>query len=297
MDKKEIIFNGDSKRVDAFLADSLDLSREFVKRMIKNGEITVNGTVKKSSYVLSPNDKILISPRSRKGGGNLKDIIAFEDEYFIAVSKPCGIAVHPNDSNWENFPETLSMGEETVASLIYSGLPGNLKLPRLGILHRLDRDTGGVMIIAKTKKFFSAMKEKFEKREIIKKYIGVPKGIPLPEAGEINAPIGRPPKSKKNVVWQYGREALTRYETIEKGRNCSLLKIRPLTGRTNQIRAHLSFIGHPIAGDILYKGPPAARLMLHALSLSFLHPETSRQTLLSVQLPDMFKSEWYRLKS
>ncbi len=292
MENEKIIYESFPQRIDTFLASRLSLSRQFIKKMLKTSQVKVNGEIKKPSYTLTEGDVITIQPLKRENSISLKKIIIHENRDFTVISKPSGIAVHPNDSNWESSPDILPMCEETIASLLYAYAKENQDLPKLGIVHRLDRGTSGVMIIGKTARFCSYIKKQFELRHVKKEYLAVVRGKPRQGKGEIEAPIGRPPKSKKNKVWPYGRYALTKFEILESGINHTLLKIVPLTGRSNQIRAHLSYIGCPIMGDDIYGGPKAPRLMLHSLKISFPDPKTGRFLTFQSQLPADFQLVW-----
>ena len=169
-------------------------------------------------------------------------------------------------------------------------------LERLGLVHRLDRDTSGLMLLAKTAEAQKTLSAGFRERLLEKIYIGVVAGIPALRKGSIDAPIGRASGFKKIKVWEYGREALTEYVVKERAKNCSLLEIHPRTGRTNLIRIHLAHIGHPIMGDKLYGGPTAPRMLLHSLSLGFKHPSTGKKTELEAPLPEDFRRAWKTLK-
>jgi len=170
-------------------------------------------------------------------------------------------------------------------------------MERLGLVHRLDRDTSGLMLLAKTRDAQQALTAGFRERLMEKTYLGAVAGVPEKRSGTIDAPIGRAAGFKKIKVWEYGRDAVTDYRMKEKGKDCALLEIKPRTGRTNQIRIHMEFMGHPILGDSLYGGRPAARMLLHSLSLGFEHPHTGKLTALEAPLPADFTSEWKAFKA
>lgn len=300
MNNKELIFSGAPRRLDVFVAGSGEnYSRSFARKLIEDGLVTVNGSPRKPSHMLTPGEAVCISvPDAGEGKAGFEDLVLFEDEQIMAVSKPAGIAVHPNSANWEVNPDAALIGETTLAALIYAARPkmAECGLERLGIVHRLDRDTSGLMVIAKTTAAQEALKDGFRDRLMQKTYIGAVAGVPA-KKGSIDEPIGRASGFKKIKVWEYGREALTEYETKEKGKGCALLEIHPRTGRTNQIRIHLAHIGHPILGDRLYGGPEAPRMMLHSLSLVFEHPYTGKRTKLVAPLPKDFKEAWKLMKA
>jgi len=299
MKKNELVYDGEPRRLDVFLTETGEnFSRSYARRLIEEGLATVNGKNKKPGYVLNPGDAISFSvPGADKTQKGFEDLVLFEDKVLLAVRKPAGIAVHPNAPGWETNPKAALLGEPTLVSMIYAARPEMAKggIERLGLVHRLDRDTSGLMLLAKTAEVQEELKTGFRERLMEKTYIGAVTGIP-PKKGSIDAPIGRASGFKKIKVWEYGREALTEYEVTEKGKGCALLAIHPRTGRTNQIRIHLAHIGHPIIGDKLYGGRPAARMLLHSLSLVFKHPVTGKKTKLQAPLPEDFKKTWEEAK-
>jgi 23S rRNA pseudouridine1911/1915/1917 synthase len=300
MKKNKLTYSGPPCRLDVFLAGANEsFSRSFARRLIEEGLARVNGLPRKPGYALADGDEVEVSVlEADKAGEAFEDLVLFEDKALIAVRKPAGIAVHPNAGNWEINPQAALIGEPTLISLIYTARPAMAAggLERMGLVHRLDRDTSGLMLLAKTPEAQELLKEGFRERLMEKTYIGAVAGIPE-KKGVIDAPIGRASGFKKIKVWEYGREALTEYKVKETGKGCALLEIHPKTGRTNQIRIHLAHIGHPILGDKLYGGPPAGRMLLHSLSLAFVHPLTGKKTKLEAPLPDDFKKTWKTAKA
>ncbi|PKM97185.1 MAG: RluA family pseudouridine synthase [Elusimicrobia bacterium HGW-Elusimicrobia-3] len=300
MKKTKLTYSGIPCRLDVFLTQSgKDFSRSYARRLIEQGHVTVGGELKKASYLLGDGETVELKiPDAGQEQAGFEDLVIFEDKYLLAVCKPAGIAVHPNAPGWETNPSASLIGEPTLVSMIYTARPQMAKggLERLGLVHRLDRDTSGLMLLAKNTEVQDALKEGFRKRLMEKTYIGGVAGIPELKRGMIDAPIGRASGFKKIKVWEYGREAVTEYTVVEKGRSCSLLEIHPKTGRTNQIRIHMEYIGHSIMGDKLYGGPPAPRMLLHSLRLVFQHPVTGRKTRLEAPLPEDFKSAWKAVK-
>lgn len=303
---QNLIYEGVPQRLDVFVTGSeTGLSREFAKKLIADGRVLVNGKPRKPSFLLGPGDAVTVdipgagdSKATRREKADFDSILVYEDKELLAVSKPAGIAVHPNDSNWMRRPEACLLAEGTLVSLLLKARPALLKsgVERLGLVHRLDRDTSGIMLVAKTKAAQAELQRQFREREVDKTYLGVVGGVPAKRTGTIDAPIGRAAGFKKIKVWEYGRDAVTEFKTIERTKHHALLEIYPRTGRTNQIRIHLEFIGHPIAGDRLYGGEPAARLLLHAREAVFTHPSTGRRRSLSSEPPEEFAGEWARLK-
>ena len=279
MKKTKTVYSGEPRRLDVFLAETGEnFSRSFARRMIESGLATVNGKVKKPAFVLNPGDTVEISvPGEGVPQAGFEDLVLFEDKSLIAICKPAGLAVHPNPANWEINPQAALLGEPTLVSMIFSARPEMAEdgIERLGLVHRLDRDTSGLMLLAKTPEAQRSLKDGFRERVMEKTYIGAVAGVPKARKGIIDAPIGRASGFKKIKVWEYGREALT--ESGEgKGQRCALLEIHPKTGRTNQIRIHLAHIGHPIIGDRLYGGP-AGGAYAAAFFLALFSPTPHRQ--------------------
>lgn len=299
MKKTEITYDGFPKRLDVFLTETGEnFSRSYARRLVEEGMATVNGKPRKPSYVLNEGDKVAVAiPGAGKSQEGFEDFVLFEDKAVIVISKPAGLAVHPNAANWEVNPQAALLGSPTLVSMIYTARPAMAKggLERLGLVHRLDRDTSGLMLLAKTPDVQDALKADFKDRLVEKTYLGAVSGLPE-RKGVIDAPIGRASGFKKIKVWEYGRDALTEYKIKEKGADCALLEIHPKTGRTNQIRIHLAHIGHPILGDKLYGGRPAGRMLLHSFSLLFTHPLSGKPARFEAPLPEDFKKAWKEAK-
>lgn len=283
-------------RADRFLADAIgSLSRSRVKALIEDGRATRDGapladpseTVRAGAlYVLDIPAPVAATPQPQA----IPLTILFEDSDLIVVDKPAGLVVHPAPGNLD--------GTLVNALLAHAGddLPGIGGEKRPGIVHRLDKDTSGVMVAAKTERAHRTLSEAFANRDLDRAYIALAWGLPAPTTGEVVAPIGRHPGDRKRmaVVERGGKPATTRY-TVSRawGAAVSLVECRLLTGRTHQIRVHLAHIGHPIVGDPVYlrRTPAAARSLpapvrdallafprqaLHAATLGFNHPVTGR---------------------
>ncbi|HCC47679.1 MAG TPA: RluA family pseudouridine synthase [Elusimicrobia bacterium] len=301
MKKNKLVYSGLPCRLDVFLVETGEnFSRSFARKLAEQGLATVNGEQKRPSFLLGDGDVVEVAGLNagKAQGAGFESLVIFEDKHFLAVEKPAGVAVHPNSPGWETNPSATLIGEPTLVSMIFSARPAMAKpgIERLGLVHRLDRDTSGLMLLAKTEEAQQTLKEGFRERLMEKTYIGAVGGIPAKKHGLIDAPIGRASGYKKIKVWEYGREAVTEYTVKEKGKNCALLHIHPMTGRTNQIRIHLAHIGHPIMGDKLYGGPDAQRMLLHSFSLVFSHPVTGKETRLESPLPEDFKAAWKAVK-
>ena len=306
---KSIYIASDSanQRIDKFLSSyDSTLSRSFIQRLIDNGSVTVNGKFAKSSYKLKEGDEIKIEipelePSTVKPEPIPLDIL-YEDESVIVINKPAGMVVHPAAGNYSG---TL------VNALLYhcrntlSGIGG---IERPGIVHRLDKDTSGLLMVAKDDFTHNHLSKQLKDRTIVRKYLALVKGNIKEDSKKIEIPIGRhvSDRKKMSIKTKRGRIAITEFTVIERFDNYTLLEIRLKTGRTHQIRVHLSAIGHPVAGDKMYgrsqkseacpeqsrrvrSQPPIQRQMLHAAILGFIHPKTGKYLEFNARLPDDMK--------
>jgi len=270
--------------------------------MIKSGDVTVNGNIVKPSFKLSPLDTIKLSiPEPPPRDILPEDIplnIIFEDDDIIILNKQANILVHPARGNTHG---TLVNGLAFYSDKLSSGL-GEF---RPGIVHRLDKNTTGVMVVAKNDIAQWKIAKQFEKRLVNKTYLAIVQGSLELTADRIKAPLGMHPKNriKYAIRPETGKEAITFYEVLEEFRGFSLLKLKPKTGRTHQIRVHLAYIKHPIIADDMYGGklfypwqlrdseagveePLISRCALHAWTLEFRHPTTEKMVKFEADLPD-----------
>ena len=285
-------------------AVSPPLSRTYIQKLIREGAITVNGKPSKPGYKLRAGDQISLTlpdprPLQRVEPEPIPLDILYEDSALIVVNKPAGMIVHPAGD--------VQSGTLVNALLSHCDtLPGIGGVQRPGIVHRLDKDTSGVIVTAKTDFAHRHLSAQFEARTTTRHYYAVVCGVPPNETGTINAPIIRRPRDKRKmtVTGTSGRHAVTHYHLLERYDRFSLLKLRLETGRIHQIRVHLSHIGHPVAGDHVYGGgyarsahdaPTLAvkealvalnRQALHAHTLGFTHPETDERLTFSAPMPD-----------
>ncbi|HAZ10192.1 MAG TPA: RNA pseudouridine synthase [Candidatus Omnitrophica bacterium] len=284
----------------------LEISRTVVQEMIQKGEILLKGKVVKVSHKVNAGDKIEIDleklekeslaehcnkiPKAEKLPLN----IIYEDEDILVINKPAGMVVHPACGNYS--------GTLVNALLNYKGFLTEFNKPREtkdekhtlrpGIVHRLDKDTSGIMLVAKTGVALRKLSNQLKNRTVTKIYIAVAKGIIDLEEGIIDLPINHDKKNRMRMVVDrdLGKEAVTHYKVISrnKEKNFTILEVTPKTGRTHQIRIHFSHIGHPILGDALYNGPRVpglSRQALHAKSISFIHPAKNIQVEFSAEIP------------
>jgi 23S rRNA pseudouridine1911/1915/1917 synthase len=275
-------------RLDKYLAGHFpDLSRTQVQKLIGEGLVMVNGKQGKAGLKLESGDRIDIKqPPPAPTAPEPEDIplnILYEDDDLLVLDKPAGLAVHPSPGH----------SEHTLVNAIlshFSGLPDTGDSLRPGIVHRLDKDTSGVMLVAKTSSAHTNLTEQFKSRSVVKKYQVLVKGHLVPDEGAIEAPIGRDPghRQRMAVVGESrGREARTEYRVIRYIGEHTLLEVRPETGRTHQIRVHLEAIGYPVAGDSIYggKSPFLSRQFVHASRLGFRLPSTGAYVEFGAPLP------------
>lgn len=294
---KKITFDGYTRRLDVFATDELpDLSRALVQKMIKEGRITVNGKTVKPSWPLTRGEVVEITLPKAHAQTPLKNLLIHDGKDFFVVIKPAGLLVHPQSPIWEEHPETVFSTDETLVSIILANPPKgfNPTTPRAGLVHRLDRETSGVMVVAKTPEFQSEMVALFANREVHKTYHSIACGEVPDDKGTIDVPIGRVAGGKIKAS-EIGREAITDYKVLERKNGFTYIELYPRTGRTNQLRVHLNWLGYPVLGDWLYKGATAERLMLHARRIEFKHPLTGKALKFEAPIPDDFMAAWKRV--
>lgn len=274
-------------RLDLFLAGSLDMARNQVQKLIKEGRIDSGGRMTGAGDKVRPGDFLRVSlPPPQKAGvaaENTPLSIIYEDSWIVVINKDRGIAVHPGGGRHHG---TL------VNVLLYhirdlSGVGG---VERPGIVHRLDRDTSGVMVVAKHDKAHERLSSQFNARKIKKEYLALVHGQVRNEYGSIEAALGRNPVQRKKImITPKGRYARTDYEVVERFNGFSLVRLKPLTGRTHQIRVHLTSIGCPLVGDEMYGTRKCAIQLkgqfLHAARLGLFHPDDGRFMEFTAPLP------------
>ena len=284
----------ENKRIDAYLSEKLkDTSRVAIQRLITNGKVLVNGKNIKPSYKVQPGDKIQVEEEvpvevSLKAQDIPLDII-YEDKDIIAVNKPKGMVVHPANGNPDG---TLVNAIMAICKDSLSGIGGEI---RPGIVHRLDKDTSGIIIVAKNDKAHINLSEQIKDHKVKKTYIALVRGFVKENEATINMPIGRSEKDRKKMaVTRKGKEAITHFKVLERYDKYTLLQVNIETGRTHQIRVHLSQIGYPIIGDEVYSNGKnewnVKGQCLHAKSLEFTHPTTGKIMYLEAKLPEYFEN-------
>jgi 23S rRNA pseudouridine1911/1915/1917 synthase len=292
----------DGERLDAALARMFGLSRSRAAELISDGSVLLGGRIAaKSDRVLAgdPLEVTLPAPRPAAPPRPVEGLVVlYEDDDIIVVDKPRGVAAHPSPG-WE--------GPTVIGGLLAAGhqVATSGAAERQGIVHRLDANTTGVMVVAKSERAYSALKRAFRERTVSKTYHALVQGHPDPLRGTIDAPIGRHPSGDgRFAVVSDGRPSITHYDTLEAFRAASLASVKLETGRTHQIRVHMAAIRHPCAGDLLYGADPtlAARLgltrqWLHAVELSFEHPATAETVTFTSPYPDDLVGTLDRLRA
>lgn len=299
---KEYIINSETEneRLDKVIAIlDQELSRSMIQKMLDEGKILVNGKQEKASYKTKLDDTILVEEVIAKEielkAQDIPIEVIYEDSDIIVVNKPKGMVVHPANGNPDG---TLVNAIMNICKDSLSGIGGQI---RPGIVHRIDKDTSGLLIIAKNDKAHINLSEQIKNREIIKKYVALVRGVIKENNATIDMPIGRSDKDRKKMaVRKDGKNAVTHFDVIRRYNGYTYLNIKIDTGRTHQIRVHLAEIGYPIVGDCVYsngRNPFGVEgQMLHAKSLEFKHPITGEILKLEAPLPEYFEEVLNKLE-
>ncbi len=267
------------ERLDRLVARRLDVSRSVARRMIEEGFVLVGG------------DEVAPAYKAREGEGiearlveerpvpeDIPVSVVFEDEHLLVVEKPAGLVVHPGAGNRSG---TL------VNALLSRGIAGGEDPERPGVVHRLDRDTSGLMVLVKDEGAYSGLVAALSAWRVGRVYRALVVGERLPATGMVDSPVGRDPTNPTLMAAGVGKPAVTHFEVLHEGAGHSMLRVRLETGRTHQIRVHLSAIGHPVYADPLYSEPvPGRRLWLHAERLAFVHPVTGEALKFESPIPE-----------
>ena len=288
------------KRLDTYIPSvDTDITRTSAQRLIEDGNILVNGKNAKVSYKIQENDKISVEiPEPKQIELKAQDIpieIVYEDSDIIVVNKPKGMVVHPANGNPDG---TLVNAIMAICKDSLSGIGGEI---RPGIVHRIDKDTSGLLIVAKNDNSHVKMSEQIKNHEVKKTYIALVRGVFKENEATIDMPIGRSTSDRKKMaVNKNGKNAITHIKVLKRFDKYTLLQVNIETGRTHQIRVHLSHIGYPIVGDYTYSNGKnefdVIGQCLHAQKLEFKHPITQKDMCLEAELPQYFKDILDKLK-
>jgi len=261
------------ERLDAFLAPSF-ASRAAAAKLIDAGRVTVDGRKRPRSWRVSAGELVEVDapPRERPDASGVQFEVTFEDEHLMVIDKPAGVVVHP----------AAGYDGPTLADALAGRAAGGSDPDRPGIVHRLDRDTSGLMLVAKSDAAHEELQRMIRDREVQREYLALVSGAPESDSGTIDAPLGRDrvQRALQSTRTDRPREAVTHFTVLERHASTSLLSVRLETGRTHQIRAHLQAIGHPVCGDVSYGGEECGRRLglsrqfLHSYRLMFSHPAT-----------------------
>jgi len=273
-------------RLDQYLAgQDTGLTRSQLSRLITEGQVLVNGSPSKPANKVRPGDSVTLSvPPPRLTGVVAQDIpvsVVYQDDDLVVIDKPAGLAVHPGPGH----PDTTLVNALLAMCPDIQGIGGEI---RPGIVHRLDKDTSGLMVVAKTHQAHTSLSAQIKAREVTKGYLALVEGTPSSEQGKVDVPVGRHPRRRTRMaVVVGGKEARTSYKVREEFPGHSLVELYLETGRTHQIRVHMAHIGHPLVGDELYgkTSPLVDRHFLHAFHLAFNHPTSGEPLEFQTALP------------
>ena len=293
MNKYIVKKEDENKRIDKLIAEVYkDISRMTIQRLINDGKLKINNKNVKVSYKVSEGDSIEFDLQEpEKIDIKAQDIplnVIYEDEDIIVINKEKGMVVHPGNGRTE---DTLVNALMQKCKNSLSGIGGKI---RPGIVHRLDKDTSGIIIVAKNDKAHINLSEQIKNRKVNKYYIALVRGNVIENNATINMPIARSTKDRKKMaVSEKGKEAITHFKVLKRYNGYTLLKLKIDTGRTHQIRVHLAEIGHPVVGDEVYSNGKnkfgVKGQCLHAERIEFVHPTSNKKMVLEAELPKYFK--------
>ncbi|MDD4908770.1 MAG: RluA family pseudouridine synthase [Candidatus Omnitrophica bacterium] len=271
-----------------FQAQDLGLSRTTIQKEILEGHVTLAGAAVKANHKVKPGDAFEIKLGDRKpetiGSEDIPLDIVYEDDFLAVINKPCGLVVHPAPGNKEHTLVNALLHHFKNISQVNPGRPG--------IVHRLDKDTSGLMLAVKDDKTHLALAQLFARHDVKRQYVALVRGSMEFDENIIEVPLGRHPTDRKKIAAGFGdntKYAKTHYRTLKRAGSASLIELTPFTGRTHQLRVHLAFIGHPILGDNKYgRKNEFPRLALHAFYIGFIHPATKKFMEFSTPIPQEF---------
>lgn len=289
------VIDNENLRIDTYLSNKLDISRSKIQKLIKDEKVLVNNKIISNNYKVKLDDEIEIDDsldfNISVEPKNIKIDIIYEDEYLMIINKKSGMVTHPAPGHYD---DTL------VNALLYYLNKGKTTNIRPGIVHRLDKDTSGLMVVAKDEKTMELLSDMISKKEVERIYLAVVDGVIEDDTATINAPIGRDPnnRQKMTVTGTNSKEAITHIKVLDRFKDNTYIECKLDTGRTHQIRVHLSYIGHPVTNDPVYskKGDDFGQ-MLHSYSIQFTHPVTKKELFFKIDPPKEFIKKLNEIKS
>ena len=291
-----IVEDKEGIRLDSYLAEKLELSRSKIQKLVKEDKVLVNGKVVNSSYLVKIGDEIEVDDElDYEIHVEAEDIplnIVYEDDDLLIINKESGMVVHPAPGHYTG---TL------VNALLYHYPMIQGENHRPGIVHRLDKDTSGLMIVAKNEWSLEKLSEMISTKDVERKYLAIVDGVIPHDTGEVDAPIGRDVRDRQKmaVTDQNGKEAVTHFRVLERFQNHTLIECKLDTGRTHQIRVHMAYIGHPVTNDPLYGRGKCTEFgqMLHSYSIRFKHPRNGKELFFTVDAPKEFQDKLKELRN
>ena len=285
MEKIKVLEN--DIRLDQYISNSLDISRSKIQKLIKQEKVKVNGKVEKGSYLVKIDDEIEVDSELdfeiKVEAKNIPIDIVYEDEYLMIINKKSGMVVHPAPGHYD---DTL------VNALLYHFNIKETTNIRVGIVHRLDKDTSGLMMVAKTYEMLDTLSNMIKEKQVKRHYLAIVDGVIGPDSGTIDAPIGRDPnfREKMMVTDINSKEAITHFQVLKRFKENTLVECVLETGRTHQIRVHMAYINYPITNDPIYNKKKSTDFgqMLHSKSIEFIHPVTKERIFFEIEPPKEF---------
>ena len=288
-----VTFKENGQRLDKAVAMlNSELSRSFITKLIDEGKITINGKVEKPSFKVKETDEIdieeIVDVKSDIKEEDIPLDVVYEDDDILIINKPQGMVVHPANGHYSGtLVNALMFMEDSLSSI--NGVI------RPGIVHRIDKDTSGLLCVAKNDNAHHFLAEQLKDHTMAREYVALVRGIIKENSGTIEMPIGRDKKDRqKMAVVKEGKPAVTHFQVLERFRDHTLVKCQLVSGRTHQIRVHMSAIGHPVEGDPLYAGKNYDKIykngqLLVAFKLKLIHPTTKKEMVFNIDLPDYFQ--------
>lgn len=292
----KIIVDEENIRLDHFLVKKLEFSRSKVQKLIKNGSVTVNDSKKNNNYLIRIDDVIEINEKADENtmsmNSDIDVCVVYEDPYLLVINKQSGLVVHPANGHYD---DTL------VNALLHRFKLSDIDSERPGIVHRIDKDTSGLMLVAKDNKAHELLANMIKNKEVERVYWALVDGVINHNTGTIDAPIGRDPNNRQKmcVTDKFSKEAITNFRVLKRYKENTLVECKLDTGRTHQIRVHFNYIGYPVYGDPVYgrrKSIDSFGQYLHSKSIRFIHPITKEKMFFDSELPEEFRKKLEELE-